>query len=53
MCDRCTDLEEKITHYRTLLERVSDAQMSHGITGLIVELERQKTDLHPPTLPAG
>lgn len=38
MCDKCTELDRKIEHYRSLLSRVTDKMALDGIAGLIAEL---------------
>jgi hypothetical protein len=45
MCDRCDEIDRKISHYRRLLGNVADSQFIKGITGLLTELELERTKL--------
>jgi hypothetical protein len=47
MCDRCTEIDEKITHYRALSDRLLDQPMLDRIEGLITDLLALKELLHP------
>ena len=49
MCDRCTELDRKIEHYRVLLVRITDKQTTEAIEALIDRLLREKADLHAET----
>jgi len=47
MCSRCDDIDKKIEHYRLILKQVMDRDFSDGAKALIVELEAEKSSLHP------
>jgi uncharacterized protein (UPF0305 family) len=47
MCDKCTELDEKIERYRRLDAEAMDDLMSERISGLIAELVAIKSGLHP------
>ena len=49
MCDRCTELDRKIEHYRVLLVRVMDPQTVEALQDLIDRLRREKAGLHAET----
>lgn len=46
MCDKCTELDRKIEHYRSLLFRVTDKMALDGIAGLIAELLAKRGEIH-------
>jgi hypothetical protein len=46
MCEKCAELDRKIGHYRVILARVPDPQLSEGIAKLIEEAEAQKAAFH-------
>ena len=41
MCDRCTELDERIEHYRVLLVRIRDPQTVEAIAALIDRLRQR------------
>ena len=47
MCDKCTELDDKIEHYRLLASRVDDRPLLDGIAGLIQQMQERKAALHP------
>jgi hypothetical protein len=49
MCDRCTERDEKIDHYRVLLVRITDPQTTEAIEALIDRLRQEKVALHAET----
>jgi hypothetical protein len=51
MCDRCTELDERIEHYYVLLVRTTDPQMTKAIAALIDRLRQEKADLHAERRP--
>ena len=46
MCDKCVELDKKITHYQTLALRVMDPPTVEGINKLIGEIRARKAALH-------
>ena len=51
MCDKCSELNEKIARYRRISNFVTDKLTLEGIRGLIGRYEAEKRELHPE--PAG
>jgi hypothetical protein len=51
MCDRCTELDERVEHYRVLLVRITDPQMTEAIAAQIDRLRQEKADLHAKRRP--
>ena len=49
MCEKCTELDSKIAHYKTMQFRVTDKIVLAGIAELIAELLAKKAELHPQT----
>jgi hypothetical protein len=47
MCEKCTELDSKIEHYRFMASRIADQAMLDGIKGLIEQMQAQKVALHP------
>jgi hypothetical protein len=47
MCDKCTELDKKIAHYRKLAAAVLDRRVLDGIHALIVKYEADKRAAHP------
>jgi len=47
MCDKCSELDKKIDHYRRVIDAINDRQAVDGITQLIKEAEAEKAKLHP------
>jgi len=48
MCDRCTELDERIEHYHVLLVRIRDPQTVEAIAALIDRLRRRRLTSMPP-----
>lgn len=46
MCEKCTELDRKITYYKGLQSRVTDQITLDGIARLIAELLAKKSELH-------
>lgn len=47
MCERCTELDDKIEHYRRISTYVTDQLTLEGIAGLIKQIRAEKAALHP------
>ena len=47
MCNKCTELDNKIEHYRRILLAIGDQITDDRIKSLIADLQAQKTTLHP------
>lgn len=47
MCQRCSEIDQKLGHYRELSRWVVDKLASDGIRGLIEKYEAEKRGLHP------
>ena len=47
MCDRCTELDRKIEHYRQIAAQVIDKVTFDRIEKLVADLQAQKVTLHP------
>ena len=47
MCEKCTELDDKIAHYKRISSHVTDQLTSDGIADLIKKLEAEKAALHP------
>ena len=47
MCAKCIELDLKIEHYQHLSSLITDQPTLDGIKELIVDLQAQKTALHP------
>lgn len=47
MCKKCTELDEKIEHYKRISSHVTDQLTLDGIAGLIKQMMAEKTTLHP------
>jgi hypothetical protein len=46
MCDKCTELDKRITHFKDLAMRIRDPQTLEGARKLIEDLHAQKAALH-------
>jgi TATA-binding protein-associated factor Taf7 len=46
MCERCNEIEKKISHYRRFLNQRFDPLTEQRITEAIKELEERKAALH-------
>jgi hypothetical protein len=47
MCEKCTELDSKIEHYRLMASRMTDQATLDGIKRLIERMQAQKVELHP------
>jgi hypothetical protein len=47
MCDKCTDIDEKVAHYSDLASRLLDQLVLERLEALIADLLRAKETLHP------
>jgi hypothetical protein len=47
MCEKCAEIDEKITRYKMLAGRTTDELTRSGIVLLIERYETQKQELHP------
>ena len=47
MCKRCTELDDKIEHYKRISTYVTDQLTLEGIAGLIKQIRAEKATLHP------
>jgi hypothetical protein len=47
MCEKCTELDSKIEHYRHMASRITDQPMLDGIKELIERMQAQKVAFHP------
>ena len=47
MCEKCSELESKVAHYREMATRIQDQLTLDGITRLIAEAIAQIAALHP------
>ena len=47
MCDKCTELDEKIDHYRRISRSITDQLTIDRINEVIAKYEAQKAALHP------
>ena len=47
MCDKCTEIDDRIKHYRDIASRITDQRTVDGIKKLIVDLQAKKTALRP------
>jgi hypothetical protein len=47
MCDKCTELDDKIEHYRRIASSINDQLTVDRIKVAIAKLEAQKAALHP------
>jgi hypothetical protein len=47
MCKKCTELDDKIAHYKRISTYITDQITLDGIAGLIRKLEVEKAALHP------
>jgi hypothetical protein len=46
MCDKCTELDDKIEHYKRISTYVTDQLTLDGIAGLIKRIRAEKAALH-------
>jgi hypothetical protein len=47
ICEKCTELDSKIEHYRHMASRITEQPMHDGIKELIELMQAQKLALHP------
>jgi hypothetical protein len=47
MCDKCAEIDDKISHFRRMLPLITDQPILDGIKQLIEKLKAQKAALHP------
>jgi hypothetical protein len=47
MCEKCEELDKKISHYRKLASSLTDEPTLLGIKKLIEKAEARKRALHP------
>jgi len=47
MCKECTELNDKIEHYKRISTYVTDQLTLEGIAGLIKRMMAEKAALHP------
>jgi hypothetical protein len=47
MCEKCTELDKKIEHYRQLSTWVLDQNTQEGIALLVAKYRADKRALHP------
>jgi hypothetical protein len=47
MCEKCVEIDEKISRYRRLQYTVADQKMQEAADRLVAELEAKKAALHP------
>jgi hypothetical protein len=47
MCEKCTEFDFKVEHYRQIAARITDTPTLDGIDGLIKEMMDVKAALHP------
>jgi hypothetical protein len=46
MCEKCTELDDKIEHYKRISTYVTDQLTLEGIAGLIKQIRAEKAALH-------
>ncbi|CAN7688489.1 hypothetical protein LJR220_006632 [Bradyrhizobium sp. LjRoot220] len=46
MCEKCTELDDKIEHYKRISTYVTDQLTLEGIAGLIKQMKAEKAALH-------
>jgi len=46
MCNKCTELDDKIEHYKRIATYVTDQLTLDGIAGLIKQMTTEKAALH-------
>ena len=51
MCDKCTELENKISHYRRFTTHALDTLTASRIESLIESLQRERDAMHTPDQP--
>lgn len=47
MCEKCVELDEKISRFKRIIERFIDQRTIDGLTAAIAELQAKKAELHP------
>jgi hypothetical protein len=47
MCEKCVEIDGKISHYQWIRGRLVDLQTHKAIDDLIAELDAEKRALHP------
>jgi hypothetical protein len=46
MCEKCVELDGKISRYRQLASKVTDQRTLDGIQKLIAQMQAEKTAIH-------
>ncbi|MHC2576546.1 hypothetical protein ACVI1J_001744 [Bradyrhizobium diazoefficiens] len=46
MCEKCTEIDEKIVRFKRIIDRFTDRQTVDGLTEAIAELQAEKAKLH-------
>jgi hypothetical protein len=47
MCEKCAELDRRIDHLRSMVEKLADPQTLAAANKLIEEMESEKAQLHP------
>ena len=47
VCDKCEEIDERITRYHRLMRQITDQQFVERTKAMIAELEAHKKALHP------
>lgn len=47
MCEKCTELDEKIAHYRRFTTYAFDALTTERIRGMLDDLQQKRNSVHP------
>ncbi|GKQ53200.1 hypothetical protein [Bradyrhizobium sp. Ce-3] len=47
MCEKCTELDDKIAHLKALSARMTDEMTLEGMAVLTKRYQVQKSELHP------
>ena len=47
MCEKCSDMDDRITRYQRIVDRISDELTIVRIKHLITRLVEEKAQLHP------
>jgi hypothetical protein len=47
MCDKCARLDKKIEHYETMIVSIGDRVTVDRLMVMVINLQRQKAELHP------
>jgi hypothetical protein len=48
MCDKCSEIDRKIAHYKDIAASIMDDFLTERIETMIAELLAAKERLHPP-----